>query len=192
VVEIRGTYNTVQNCLFKNALQYSLEAYKADHFVFKNNVFTQQQYGPTASGNGAAQIWATNGVIEGNTIQNSMDCGIKLRWVKDTSITNNIIDVSYSTWTDSQLQSYGHSPIYGCDGIVLYHGDGPTQNITISHNTITDSKKDKITSGILSSNDSTGLSRNDLVTENTIKWCTYGILDQFGDITQSNNTIIPR
>jgi parallel beta-helix repeat protein len=189
VVLIGGSYNVVENCELRNAIQYGIQSWKADHFKFINNKIGKAQYGLCTGGDAAG--FSTNGLISGNTITDAQDCGVKIKWAKNCQINNNTIDVGYVTWT----KNASGSTTEGGRGIDFYTDDGPDYNCSATGNTITDSKQNRVTEGFIVDSDkrladpsqpaSYGLSIND----NYISGCYYGILiKKASEVTYSGNT----
>jgi parallel beta-helix repeat protein len=187
-----GQYNIIRNCNFLNAVQYSLVAFRAHDFKILNNYVATAQYGiTTAAPNG--QEWSSNGIISGNVVKDCRDCGFKIKWTKDTIIENNTIDVTYHTWIkNGQNNSYNN-----CIGISLYHADGPTQNITVSHNIINDSSSiPGETVGVGIDNDdlknqglSSSVSTGSKIIGNRIYGCNFGVFSQLPNVLIEQNTI---
>jgi hypothetical protein len=176
VVLVGGDGNIVQNCELRNAIQYGIQAWKANNFKFLNNKVNKAQYGLCTGGN--INGYSTNGLIQGNTIIDCQDCGIKLKWAKNIMVTGNIIDTAYLTWTTN---ASGNTKD-GSRAIDFYTDDGPLNNIVVSSNIITDSKRNKKTVGILEdadlslSNPSAYPSSGLQINNNTITGTYYGIL----------------
>ncbi len=190
-LKVCGSYNTVENCRFLNVLQYGLLAFAADHFQFLNNYCNKAQYG-IATGGGLGYPFCTNGLIEGNTIVDAKEEGIKLRWCNNVTVTNNDIDVKWLTWMNQPKSDLNPS------GICIYQADGPDINVVVKNNNIhnsgpaywTSSGYTYRTNGIYIMPDVpanwgsySGSSYGQVVTGNTISGVWNGIRNQFSPST---------
>lgn len=171
-VGIGGSFNVVQNCVFLNTMQYGLHAWRAHNFQFINNRVEKAQYGISTGAHNSE--WCSNGLISNNFITYSQDCAIKLRWIRDTLISNNTIEIVNTN----------------CKGIRLYHADGPTVNITITQNDIRSDEKVELTGGIWVDYDSRALSSGSYITGNRVYGCYYGIYNDWGSVSIEENVII--
>jgi len=183
VVIIAGSYNTVQGCTFKNAIQYCLQAWEALNFNIIGNSFNKAQYAIATGGTSA--YYCINGLISGNTIVDARDCGIKLKWAKNIVVTGNIIDTAYLTWTTSG----SGSTTTGSVGIRFYMADGPLVGITVSNNQIYDSKKVKQTYGVVVDVDAQKISSSLTITNNKITNCYTGVLSKWINVVIKGNSI---
>jgi hypothetical protein len=170
-VGIGGGYNIVQNCTFINTMQYGLHAWRAHNFKFINNRVEKAQYGISTGADNSE--WCSGGLIANNYITDSQDCGIKLRWIKDTTVYNNTIEVINAN----------------CNGIRLYHADGPTSNITVTHNIIQGKANTTLTGGVWVDYDARGLSSGSYIVDNEISGCYYGVYNGWNNVVISDNLI---
>jgi parallel beta-helix repeat protein len=191
-VLIGGSYNTVQYCHFINTMQYGLHAWRAHNFKFINNRVEKAQYGISSGADNAE--WNTGGLIANNYITDSMQCGIKLRWIKDTTVSNNTIDITYVTWNGDVYNGVSYN---GCTGIRLYHADGPTQNITVSNNVIYDRSTvagETVGIGIDADNLAnqglpSSISSGSTIVGNSVMGCNWGVLSELHSVVIKQNTI---
>jgi hypothetical protein len=198
VVLIAGNSHIVEKCTLTNATMYGLIVYKAHNFKFLNNTIITAQYGIATGGD--YDEFCTNGLIANNNIKDSRDCGIKIRWCKNLLVINNTIDTSYLTWSTTPGPNIEHTP----SGIRFYDADGPNVNVSVTKNTILNTKRTCLggsstakVAGILGDGDSgaywlssTNVRGNQqIATENSISNCYYGILANWNS-TELNNNII--
>lgn len=189
VVLIGGSYNVVQYCELRNAIQYGIQAWKADHFQFVYNTIKKAQYGLCTGGD--IYKLATDGLIAYNKIYDCRDCGVKLKWAKNVVVRDNYVDVGYLTWTKN---SSGSSTI-GAVGIRFYTDDGPNYNCVASNNVIVDSKKNRVTTGVMQdadrrlANPSAAASYGISINGNSISGTYYGLLlKKISQVKYSDNT----
>jgi translation initiation factor IF-1 len=171
-VGIGGSYNTVQNCTFLNTMQYGLLAWRAHNFKFIYNYVEQAQYGISTGAD--ENEWCSDGLISNNFITDSSDCAIKLRWVTDTLVYNNTIEVVKTN----------------CKGIRYYHADGPTVNTTVTHNIIRGDPSAGLTSGVWVDYDSRALSSGSYIADNVVNGCYYGVHNDWGRVSIVDNVVI--
>jgi hypothetical protein len=178
-VLISGVRNTVQSCNFINAKQYCLQAWMAQSFQFIYNTFMTAQYAISTGGD--SNLYSTGGVIAYNTIKDCSDVGIKLKWVKSTSVHDNNIDTAYIT----QPLKTSFTP----SGIRFYAADGPTIDVTVSNNVIYDSKptSPQHTAGVFVDKDARGLSTGQKIIGNQITSCYYGVYNKWNNVVIQNN-----
>ncbi|MCX6820847.1 MAG: right-handed parallel beta-helix repeat-containing protein [Candidatus Aenigmarchaeota archaeon] len=191
-VAIGGYNNTVENCHFINTMQYGLHAWRGHNFRFINNRVEKAQYGISTGADNTE--WNTGGIIANNYITDPMEVGIKLRWIKDTLVYNNTVDVTYVTWLGDVYNGLSYD---NAAGITYYHGDGPTQNVTVANNTIYDrSTTPGGTAGVWVSADnlanqglSSSISANEKIINNTIYGTNWGIGSALPGVVIQGNTI---
>ncbi len=194
---VSGSYNTVENCRFLNIMQYGLLAFAADHFQFLNNYVNKAQYG-IATGGGLGYPFCTNGLIQGNTIRDTRDAGIKLRWCSNVTVQGNDIDVEWLTWMNQPKSDQSPS------GITFYQADGPDINVVVNVNNIHNSGAAQWVSsgikytvnGVLVQADDpsnwggySGSSSGQVISGNVISGMYYGIQSYVTSVRISDNII---
>lgn len=185
-----GSYNTVRNDRFINALQYNLETSNADHFKIMDNYCTYSQYGIATMG---FYSWSSYGLISGNTITDCLSAAIKIRCTLNTIVENNYIDTAYVQYKER----YSYPSSEGMSGLYLALGDGPSQNVTFRGNTVVDTKRDKVTRGVFMENENTGYwlgltsvrTKQIYFTGNSFAGLYYGIILNSDGINALSNII---
>ena len=170
----------MDGCIVRNFCAYTVSVFQVpgqtNIKITNNTIYNSWQYG-ICSGAGdppPAAPFNSAITITGNRIYNCAEVGIKIRGVRGSTVSNNIVTVG---------SQYGMAS--SASGIELYSDDGPNYNTVIDHNTINGVGGYSI--GIES--DSGGTNQNIAITNNAIKNCYVNMrLPNISGLTKTGNT----